>query len=276
MFESTFHHDLMRKYTVYFGSLFNDILIQRTTSNNQTQVLKVPLSYAPRNKMMSRLNEFTDLDNTRDIAVQLPRMSFEMITMSYDGSRKLPTMNKVTTLTDSDEKSVNSFYAPVPYNITWLLSIYIKNIEDGTKIIEQILPFFQPDWTETLILVPQVPKPYDIPIALTDISLRDNYEGKSDANRYTVWSLTFEMKAYFVGTVRRRNVIKRAIVDILYNNGNSAIETITVKPGLTANGEPTTSANNSIPYQDIKPTDNYGFIVDIDQGPLQPPSIINP
>jgi hypothetical protein len=261
MFGNRFYHNLMKKYVTYFGTLFNDITIDRTDAANKVSTLKVPLSYSPRNKMIERLDKFATLDDEREIAVQLPRMSFENISISYDAQRHMNTMSKIRN-PNSPSSDMDFVYTPAPYNITFLLSIYVKNIEDGSKIIEQILPYFEPDWVESLVLIPEVPKAYDIPVIIRDVALRDNFEGNKESNRYIIWSVTFEMKAYFFQNVKRRAIIKKAISTVL--SGYGLEETITITPGLTANGQPTSDASNAIPFMDVLPFDDYGFVTNID------------
>lgn len=217
MFNSYFYHGLLRKYVIYFGNMFNDITIKRTDANDDTvQDFLVPISYGPKQKFIARLEQDPTLN--REVAITLPRLSFEITGFQYDGSRKLPTLNKIVKQGGYDSRLL-SVYAPVPYNITFQLSIYTKNAEDGMKILEQILPYFTPEWTSTLHILPELDLSLDVPLVLTGSTMSDQYQGNlSDLDRrYIIHTLTFNMKGYFFGPTGSTGVIKRAIVN-MYNS----------------------------------------------------------
>ena len=178
-----------------------------------------------------------------------------------------------------DGDNTNYQYMPVPYNIQFQLSIFVKNAEDGTKIIEQILPYFTPEWTASVNLIPDIDGKFDIPIILNDISLEDTYEGSFEQRRAIIWTLNFTMKAYVFGPTKKirpggtgtsADVIKRADVnmratddvDTANTTNTSTGVTVIVKPGLTANGTPTSKSSESIDYLLINADDDYGFITE--------------
>ena len=267
MFGTTFSHDTLRKYVILFGTLFNNIYINRYNSDGTpAQTIKVPLSYGPKEKYLARLDGNPTLDNK--VAMTAPRISFEMTSFQYDPDRKLNSLNRKV-------KDNKSQYQPVPYNITFQLSILVKNADDGTKIVEQILPFFTPEWTASIHLVPSMEDdPLDIPIIMNDISMEDTYEGNFETRRAIIWTLNFTMKGYIMGPTKQigpgagGGVIKYVDVNIrptanvtTANTINTAAtESVIVYPGLTANGEPTSNAANSIDWTLINADDNYGFI----------------
>ena len=269
MFGTTFSHDILRKYVILFGTLFNNIYINRyNTDGTPSQTIKVPLSYGPKEKFLARLEGNPTMDNK--IAMTVPRISFEMTSFQYDPERKLNTLNRKV-------KDNKRQYQPVPYNITFQLSILVKNADDGTKIVEQILPFFTPEWTASVHLVPDMEDdPWDIPIIMNDISTEDTYEGNFETRRAIVWTLNFTMKGYIFGPTKRIgagdgtgggiikyvdvNIRPTANVRIANTTNTAATETVHVYPGLTANGEPTSNAANSIDWTLINADDNYGFI----------------
>ena len=174
MFGKPFYFSLIRKYVILMGTLLNDIRITRTdSSGNVTSLLKVPITYAAKDKMLARVIQDPAIDRP-SATTPLPMISFEMGKMDYDGTRKLNTIGKVS-VKDADNPSVFKYqYNPVPYNIQFKVFVYAKNAEDGTKIIEQILPYFTPDWTTTVNLIPEVNVTMDIPIVLNNISYSDN------------------------------------------------------------------------------------------------------
>ena len=148
MFGRTWNHDSLRKYIIVFGTVFNDIYINRLSATGEVlQTLKVPLTYGPKDKVLSRLEQSPRLDN--QVGIILPRISFEMTTMEYDPTRKLNTLNKLTkqSAVAGTDDEVKYQYQPVPYDMQFEMNILVKNAEDGTRIVEQIVPYFTPAFT---------------------------------------------------------------------------------------------------------------------------------
>ena len=271
MFGQTWQHSTLRKYVILFGTLFNNLYINREDSAGETiQTLKIPLSYGPKEKFLARLEGNPQLD--REIAVVLPRMAFEMIDLSYDNDRKMSTINKIVA-TGSDDNSVKYMYTPVPYNIQFNLYVMTKNAEDGTRIIEQILPYFTPSWTSTVNILPEMNHKIDVPLTLNSVISEDTYEGDFLERRAIIWTLSFTMKGQLFGPVRDSGIIKEVDVNITVpptgvsaqnaNPINSPTSlNIDIRPGLTANGQPTSNAALSVDASLISRDDNYGFIID--------------
>lgn len=257
---SWFSHGLIRKYIIVFGSLFDDITVQRyDNDNNHVQTLPVPLAYGPKQKFLVRLEADPNLD--RQVAISLPRMGFEIQGISYDPTRKLNTVTKNVKTASADNTVLKTQYTPVPYNIEIQLSIFVKNAEDGTQIIEQILPYFRPEWGTTVNVIPEMSLSMDVPIVLNSVSFEDTYEGDYLTRRALIWNLNFTMKAYLYGPTSTSGVITRTQIDF---HANTALTTprssrIVIVPGLLANGAPTTNSAASIDRSLIKATDDYGF-----------------
>lgn len=264
MFGNHFYNETTRKYVSAFGTLFNDIQISRKdNSGNTVQTMTVPIHYGPYQKFLAKLDQDPALDAP---AITLPRMSFEITNISYDPSRKLSSISRNSSAKVGDADSYVTQFSAVPYNIDVQLNIMTKYMEDGTKIIEQILPFFTPDFTPKMDLLNDLSMAVDVPIILTDTSQEDTYDSDFETRRSLIWTLNFTMKAYFFGPETDKKVIKfsEANVHTSSEGQNDPFEKITVQPGLTANGEPTTSSNNSISYNQIEVTDNWDYIVTIE------------
>jgi hypothetical protein len=272
MFGRTWNHDSLRKYIIVFGTVFNDIYINRLSNSGEVlQTLKVPLTYGPKDKVLARLEQNPKMDN--QVGIVLPRISFEMTTLEYDSTRKLNTLNKLTKQAsvaanpDVDDE-VKYQYQPVPYDMQFEMNILVKNAEDGTRIVEQIVPYFTPDFTVSVNLVPEVDRARDIPIILNSITSQDEYEGSFEQRRALIWTLNFTMKGYLYGPTKKSKLIKYAETtfrlpeDVDTGNTNNTANTIVVtsRPGLTNQGQPTSNAAASVPYDEIISTDNYGFI----------------
>lgn len=274
MFGHTFYFSTIRKYVILFGTLVNDIHITRTNSSGNTvSLLKVPLSYAAKEKMLARLENDPEIQRETSSPL-LPRMSFEMSAVEYDGTRKLNTLGRISAKDATDPNKMKYQYNPVPYNFKFKLYVYVKNAEDGTKIIEQILPFFTPDWTSTVSLIPEMNIVMDIPVVLDNISIEDSYDGKFTERRALIWTLDFTVKGYIYGPVKKSKVIKFAnttfyipdstITDLSKAAGiTTPNDRVTVAPGLDANGNPTSNASISINSDLIEADDDYGFVTDI-------------
>ena len=263
-----FYFSTIRKYIILFGTLFNNIHITRTDKDGKiTHVEKVPITYGPKDKSLSRVIQDPNIDRQTAI-YPLPMMSFEMTNFNYDASRKLQTINRIAKV-NPDDKSKNKYqYNPVPWNIGFQLSILVKNAEDGNKIVEQILPYFTPDWTTSVHLIPEMNVIMDIPVVLNNVNLDDVYEGDFDKRRSLVWTLDFTLKGYIYGPVKTSKVIKYANTEffmttaepITANTSIPVASFVQVQPGLLANGSPTSNSSLSIPVSDIIATDDFGFV----------------
>jgi hypothetical protein len=222
--------------TVAFGQLFNKIQIKRKDSSGSTiQSISVPLAYAPKEKFLTRLDQQPDLDQ-REFAVTLPRMSFEISGISYDGSRKLTRIQKYKTVkTDKEGKVLNYNYTPVPYNISYTLNIFTATAESGLQIVEQILPFFQPDYTITVVAVPELDIKRDVPIILNDVNYEDSYSGDYTSRRAVIYTLNFTAKTYLFGPANTQKVIKEVQSDLYTDTPESTREErIIVVPNPTS------------------------------------------
>ena len=267
---SPFYHGTLKKYVTLFGTLFNDIYINRVDSvHNVTNTIKIPLMYAPMEKVLARLNSDPNLE--RPVAMILPRMAFEITTMIYSPTRKLPSINRSAKIA-TDPTQLKYQYNPVPYDISFSLYIMVKNQEDGTQILEQILPFFTPEYTATISILPEMGYKIDVPTILLNVTPQDTYEGNFEQRRVSTWTLDFIMKGYFYGPVRESKIITLAntnffdtsgfdSIDDAINNDSIPKDKVCVEPGLTSNGQPTSNVSLSINRNEITANSNYGFII---------------
>jgi hypothetical protein len=216
-----FYNRTIRKIVVAFGTVFNDIYLVRYTKDGLTakETIKVPLNWGAKEKYITRLT--SDPTLTKSIATTLPRISFDMTGMSYDSSRKLPsTMRNFSANTAN---SIKSQFVSVPYNFDFSLSIYVRNTEDGTQILEQILPFFTPDFSVTVDFIPSMEPKYDMPIILNSVSNEVDYEGEMMTTRMIIWNLEFTAKGHIWPPVKTGKVITSANTNI-FIEPNSLLE----------------------------------------------------
>ena len=212
MLGQQFYHETIRKVVVAFGSMFNDIhLVRKDNSGNITQSMKVPLAYGPRQKFLVRLRE--DADLTKQVAVTLPRIGFEIAGVSYDPTRKLNRVQKFKKVKGAKAQQLDTQYMPVPYNIEFSLYIMAKQSDDALQIVEQILPYFQPDYTVTINDNTDMGVKRDVPIVLGGVTYEDTYEGDFTSRTTIIYTLSFTAKFYLYGPVTSSKVIKTVQAD---------------------------------------------------------------
>ena len=212
MLGQQFYHETIRKVVVSFGSLFNDIhLVRKDNSGIIQQSMKVPLAYGPRQKFLVRLNDDPSLSN--QTAVTLPRIGFEITGMTYDPSRKLQRVQKFKKVKGAKSDQLDTQYMPVPYNIDFELYILSKQSDDALQIVEQILPYFQPDYTITLNDNTDMGIKRDVPVVLNSIAYEDDYQGDFANRRAIIYTLSFTAKFHLYGPVTSSKVIKTVQVD---------------------------------------------------------------
>jgi hypothetical protein len=224
MFGHDFYHGTIRRYVIMFGNLFNEMQISRFDANgNRIQNLNVPISYGPKQRFIERVQADPTLN--RSVSVTLPRLSFALASMNYSPMRKLNSTLKFRKSTNDAYNKFTSAFAPVPYDFNFSLGVMVKNSEDGTQIVEKILPFFTPDFTVTMKVLPEIGVNLDIPIELMGISSDDTYEGDFDTSRRVLtWDLEFLVKGYLFGPTTQSGYIANAEVNIF--DGLDAIDPV--------------------------------------------------
>ena len=270
-----FYHGILRKYVAVFGTLFNGITIRRNEEDGtRIQHFKIPIAYGPWPKYIAVEKE--DPEQKRNRRIQMPRMSFEIEGFEYDTERALGA----TSIIECSEDGITKVANAVPYNITFNLYILVKYHEDGAKIVEQILPFFNPVMTSKVYLVEDM-EPFSVPISLNSVTIQDTYETDMTTRRVIIWTLTFTLQGWFFGPASGPNhgdwddedewtgngldgkPIK--YVDVQFRTGKDEdwYARVTAQPGMTEDGHPTTNPSESIPWQDIEQTDDWAPIVTI-------------
>lgn len=235
MFGKHFYHESLRKVVIAFGTIFNNITVHRTNSSGAVvQSIKVPLSYSPKEKFLTRLEQQPDLDD-RQVAITLPRMGFEISGISYDASRKLQKLGKFKNVKSSTSSIMDYQYNPVPYNISFNLYCFTATAEGGLQIIEQILPYFQPDYTVTVNVIPSMGIKRDVPIILNGVQYDDTYDGSYTTRRAVNYTLSFTAKTYLYGPIYAQRVIKETQSDLYSDTPQSTREErIVVVPDPTS------------------------------------------
>jgi len=213
------YNEIIRKTIIAFGTLFNNLEIHHKDGDgNDFSLIKVPISYGPIQKFLARLEQKPDL--RKRVALTLPRMSFELTSIQYDPSRKVSTMQTFNTTDGSNNKKV---YMPVPYNLGIELNIITKLNDDMLQIVEQILPYFQPQFNLTIDLVNSIGEKKDVPIIIENIQMSDNYESDYDERRNLVYTINFTAKTYIFGAIANstEGLIKQVQVDYFTNTNTT-------------------------------------------------------
>jgi len=222
----TFYHSVLRKTIVAFGSLFSNIKIERTIQSEGgtsgppetvAQTIDVPIAYAPKEKWIVRLDSDPTLEN--NVYGVFPRMSFEITGLNYDPSRKVSRLNKMVCV--STDSSREQMMSPVPYNIDISLYIISKTQEDCLQIVEQILPYFTPDFTVSITVVPEMNVQQDIPIVLNSVNIQDDYDGDFQQRRFVLYTLNFTLKVNMFGPVTNSGIINKVMVATINPDTNT-------------------------------------------------------
>lgn len=231
---NVYYHGTIRKAIVAFGRLFSDVYIDRkqgdSVSGTTVQRLQVPLSYAPKEKWLVRLDQQPDLENNVTM-ISLPRMSFEITSYMYDSTRKLNRMQQIKT--DASNSTKPTVYTPVPYNVDIALYVLTKTQEDGLQIIEQILPTFTPEYTLAVNVVPEMGITMDIPIILNGVSVVDEYDGNFQDRRFVTHTLNFQMKLNLFGPVSDQGIITQVNANIGQTEANGTNRIYVAEGDLT-------------------------------------------
>ena len=214
MLGTTYYHETIRKYVAVFGTLFNDINIRRTNSAGViTEQIKVPIAYEAKDKMLLRVRRGSKSDQS--LQISLPRMGFDLNAIVYDPTRKLNTLGRTYAANNATSSTtLLNQYNPVPYNFDFTLSAMVDNSEDGAQIFEQIVPFFTPEFTVSVNLVPSMNIKPDITIILNDVAIEDSYEGDLVVRREIIWTLNFMLKGYIYPDVKSGSVVKTVLVHL--------------------------------------------------------------
>lgn len=249
MFAGWFYNERIKNSVAMFGKLFNNIYVVRVGSDgNPVSQIKVPLSYGPKRKFIDRIKEQADLDNDQQVAIKLPRMSFEIVSIDYDQAAQQQKTGQFVAAVGG--ATAQRLYTGTPYIITYELNIYAKNQDDALQVVEQIFPYFTPQYTLSVRPFDSLPNvTEDVPVELQGVSFSDDYESPLEQRRTIIYTLNFNMRVKFYGPVNERKIIRDVTVD-LYNIGVDSDEKV--------------SSINVLPDPlDAEPDSDFGFTTTI-------------
>lgn len=250
-----FYHSHIRRTLIAFGALFNNIYVKRINNENeQVQSIKVPLSYGPKQKQIARIDAAPELETGRSaFEIVLPAMGFEMTSFVYDPSRKLVPTQRVRSIdSTTSPSSIRRAFVSTPYNMGVTLSIFAKNQDDGYQVVEQIFPYFSPDFNVSVNEIPSLGVKRDLQFILDSVSYSNDYEGGFENRIKVMWDLNFTVKMNFFGYVDYADVIKKVITNLYANFPEDMTAPTGVKSTIVPN--PSTA----------EPTDDYSYIETIE------------
>jgi hypothetical protein len=243
MFGTYFYNKRVRTSVSIFGSLFNEIHVLRTDAAGKVlSQVKVPLSYAPKRNFLERLEEMGQGEEAeRRVAMKLPRMSFEIVSISYDAQRQLPKINTFDASLDGQRRDM---YTGTPYILGFQLSVYAKSQDDALQIVEQILPHFAPQYTLSVKPFTDLPDIVeDVPVVLTGVDFQDDFEGPLEQRRTIIYNLNFDMKINFYGPVKEGKIIREVNTNLHLLDPDGFVTNIEITPDPI----------------DVSPDSDYGF-----------------
>jgi len=207
-----FYNQTIRKCVAVFGTLFNNMYTVKPGRVKE----RVPISYGPAQKFITRLNDAGS--DTDRISLKVPRLSFEISSIDQDSARSLNKMNRIQYPKDSvaSPSARNTIFQGVPYNIGMTLTIISKDQDSALQILEQIIPTFRPDYTVAIKDMMRPGASMDVPVILNSVSVDDTYEGDYETARVLTYTLEFVMKTNFYGSVVKSPIIKTA--EVFFHN----------------------------------------------------------
>ncbi len=259
MLGTYFYHEITRKTVIAFGTLFNNIYVRHEDgAGNDISEMKVPVAYGPRQKFLARIQQQPELNKATQIT--LPRMSFEISSITYDPTRK---SGITQTFKAKDGEQMKKVFMPVPYNLGFELNILTKLQDDGLQILEQILPFFQPGFTLSVDLVKSIGEKRDIPMVLQSITQQDDYEGDFATRRALIYTLQFTAKTFMFGPIADtpEGLIRKVQLDY-YSDSNTRTAKRVQRYTVAAKAKQDYNEDNVIDEKDdpfIEPGDDFGF-----------------
>lgn len=206
---TTFYNETIRKTVVAFGSLFDEIFVVRKDSDgNVSKRIMVPISYAAKEKFIRMFNEFPLTKGQTDsagIASILPRMGFNITSINYDPARKRNTVVK-RYKNSSQLNKVDTQFSEVPYSIGFQLTIATRTMDDALQIVEQIVPYFTPEFTVTANFSEFNTK-VDIPITIQAVNPEIDFEGDTSTQRSVIFTIDFVALSYVFSPVKTQGYI---------------------------------------------------------------------
>lgn len=223
------YNNIIRKIVLSFGNLFSQIpLVRYDTNGNEQERFIVSLIYAPKEQYVHRLNDDPELDSK--VQVVIPTMSYEMMGLAYDATRKQIT--NVKNYSQSPAGTLSQ-YNPVPYNFDFDLNLYSRTFDDAHQIVEHILSYFTPDYTIKINYIPSMGIVKEVPVILNSVDRDVDYEGDRETGpRRIIFTFHFTVKGFIFGKITdvTNKLITHTITNIYEDAGPDALYKFNLNP----------------------------------------------
>lgn len=216
------YNNIIRKIVLSFGNLFSQIPLVRYDANgNEQERFIVSLIYAPKEQYVHRLNDDPELDSK--VQVVIPTMSYEMMGLAYDASRK-----QITNIKNFSQGTGGTLsqYNPVPYNFDFDLNLYSRTFDDAHQIVEHILSYFTPDYTIKINYIPSMGIIKEVPVILNSVDRDVDYEGDRETGpRRIIFTFHFTVKGFIFGKINdvTNKLITHTVTNIYEDVGSDAL-----------------------------------------------------
>jgi hypothetical protein len=225
---SYYNNESLRKLVVGFGNLFNDMYVGKYNDDGELiEKDRVPLTYGPKEKFIRRIKEVSTISDVTRSRITLPRMGFEMLGMSYDPTRKANKLRRTQSGSVNDDGTADMAYAEVPYLVNFGLYTFTRNIDENLQLVEQILPYFSPEFIIS-VNFNNLNKKVNVPIILTSTGISEIYEGDFSETRSITTTFSFIAKTYIYGRTTAEPIVTDADLRIFESDPEL------IKPGPTA------------------------------------------
>ena len=207
---SSFNNKSIRKMVVAFGSLFDEIyVIRKNDTTGDEEKIKVPITFSSKEKFLKRLQNNSSITDKVKTQINLPYISFEIVNIIYDPSRK---RNKLLTSTNSEVDSngeiisTSKTFSETPIAINFNIYFYSRSLDEVFQIVEQILPYFNPEFN-IRINFNEVFKNVNVPISYREFRLLDDHEGSFGNRRTVIGVMSFLASSFIFGEIKEMNLI---------------------------------------------------------------------
>ena len=208
-----FYNESIRKLVIAFGTLFNDVnIVKYNSDGTEKEKIRVPISYGPKEKFIRRINNLSSIsEDVNKTQITLPHIGFDITAVIYDVER---ATNKLRQTSKSISNTKKSMYNEVPYNIQFGLYVFSRYVEENLQIVEQILPYFNPNFNVTLNLN-SIHSKVDVPINLNAVQIMEDYVGDFQTRRSVQSVFSFTAKSYVYGPVSTSKPIEGVTIDVI-------------------------------------------------------------
>ena len=226
--ENAFYYEMIKKYIVAFGCLFNDIHVLRTDKENNTiKDIKVPITFAEKQKVAYQINNINSRSNDfYSISSIIPRLSYMLnSSIEFDSQRVLNPILKRTNRINTDGVN-NEIGVGRPFNFAFQLSIWTKYLDDMFQIIEQVLSFFHPDYHLTIKEIPELDIESSVPVVFQSCSPNFENEFGEQGQRVLKFDMDFIVKGWIYPPIKNAQILENIRVKINDYDSDENISTI--------------------------------------------------